>query len=674
MPREGRAPLIALDAEPGGFTLSVDGHRVFSHSERRPCAELGVSRAAEGGKRGAAPWEGGIKWTPLRRFRVEEAAPGSAVVDFEGRLRLSARHSDGILRLTLERPRDRYDRFRFRLAAVPGEAILGCGERFGPLDLKGRSVPLWVEDRGGARELCPLPIPANLKRNPRRIRSTYLPLPCFVSTDRYWVFADTDSFARFDFRSSRQTVLEFRKTPREISLGRGGSAAETVSSLACRVGRPPPIPPWTRKGAILGVGGGAGEVLRKLDAARTAGAPVAAVWVRDWCGARDTRQGLQPRWNWEADPDLYPDLTGFIASLRSEGVRFLGYVNPFLASEGNLCAEARERGLLVRSPGGGEYRFGAGSQTAVMPDLTNPRAFRWVKDVLRSRMIDPGMSGWLADLGECLPDDAVLHSGEKAQDLHNLWPVLWARAGREAIEEAGASGEIAFFQRSGWAGSSTLASGFWAGVQLSDFSDAAGLSSVVPAGLSAGLSGAGFWHFDAGGCVSGAFGARKPECLERWFEMAAFSPVFRTQEGNKPLSDCQYWTDPACLRHFVRMAGIFAALEPYHAAAARECSEAGLPPIRHLWTHYEEDPEVRFLDHQYLYGRDLLVCPVFRKGQELKDSWLPPDRWVHFWTSRTFRGGPVSLEAPLGYPLVFYREESRFAPLFDSIRRTARRP
>ncbi|HOX13235.1 MAG TPA: hypothetical protein PLB56_10030, partial [Spirochaetales bacterium] len=317
--------MIALDAEPGGFTLSVDGHRVFSHSERRPCAELGVSRTAEGGKRGAAPWEGGIKWTPLRRFRAEEAAPGSAVIDFEGRLRLSARHADGILRLTLERPRDRYDRFRFRLAAVPGEAILGCGERFGPLDLKGRSVPLWVEDRGGARELCPLPIPANLKRNPRRIRSTYLPLPCFVSTDRYWVFADTDSFARFDFRSSRQTVLEFRKTPREISLGRGGSAAETVSSLACRVGRPPPIPPWTRKGAILGVGGGAGEVLRKLDAARTAGAPVAAVWVRDWCGARDTRQGLQPRWNWEADPDLYPDLPGFIASLRSEGVRFLGY-------------------------------------------------------------------------------------------------------------------------------------------------------------------------------------------------------------------------------------------------------------------------------------------------------------------------------------------------------------
>lgn len=665
--------MIVLETGPEGFSLSMEGHRVIVHSERRPCVELGTGEDARSGRNGSVRRDGRIRYLPLRKFRIEESSPTRAIVDFEGRLRLDARLAGGVLRLGFERSADRYDRFRLRLAAVPGEAVFGCGERFGRLDLKGRSVALRVEDRGSRRQFCPIPLPGTLKRNGRRIDSTYLPLPCFVSTERYWVFADTSSYARFDFRSSRQTVLEFRRTPREIAVGRGGSAAETAASLAYHAGRPPPVPGWTRTGVILGVGGGASEVLRKLNAAREAGVPVCAVWVRDWCGFRNTRQGFHVYWNWEPDEGLYPDLPGFISRLRSEGVRFLGYINPYLAADGGLFPEVRDRGLLVRSPAGGEYRFGAGPYASAMPDLTNPQAFRWVKDTLRARMIGPGMSGWLLDFGEELPDDAVLHSGAKPRDLRNLWPVLWARACREAIREAGASEEIAFFQRSGWAGSPALVSGFWAGTQIADFSDAAGISSVVPAGLSAGLSGAGFWHFDAGGCVSGSFGSRNPECLKRWFEMAAFSPIFRTQEGIRPLADSQYWTDSSCLRHFARMAGIFAALAPYHEAAARECSEAGLPPVRHLWIHYEEDPEVRFLDHQYLYGRDLLVCPVFRKGQEVKDAWLPPDRWVHFWTSRVFRGGPVSLDAPLGYPLVFYRESSRFAPLFDTIRRTARR-
>ena len=666
--------MIALETGPEGFTVSVDGRTIFSHSHRRPCVELGASRPEERSRRGTPPREGRIPFLPLRRYRIEESGDSCLVIDFEGRLRVSARIAGGALRLAFKRPLDRYDRFRFRLEAVPGESIFGCGERFGALDLKGRDIPLWVEDRGGGRELCPPPLSGNPARISRRNRSTCLPLPCFVSTERYWVFADTSSYARFDFRSSRHTVLEFRRMPKELVVGLGGSAADTVSALTCHAGKPRAIPAWTRKGAVLGVGGGTDEVLRKLDAARGAGAPVAAVWVRDWCGGRYTRQGFQASFGWEADEELYPDLPGFISRLRGEGIRFLGYLTPFLAADGNLYAEARDRGFLVRSPGGGEYRFGTASRPAGMADLTNPRALRWIKDALRVRMIDPGMSGWLADFGECLPDDAVLHSGEKAPDLHNLWPVLWARTNREALEEAGGAEEVAVFFRSGWAGSPALASGFWAGTQSADFSDSDGMSSVVPAGLSAGLSGAGFWHFDAGGCASGAFGSRKPECLMRWFEMAAFSPLFRTQEGNKPLSNTQYWTDPVCLRHFARLAGVFAALEPYHASTAKECSDAGLPPVRHLWLHYEEDPEVRFLDHQYLYGRDLLVSPVFRKGQELKEAWLPPDRWVHFWTSRTFRGGPVSLEAPLGYPLVFYREESRFASLFDSIRRTARRP
>jgi len=119
------------------------------------------------------------------------------------------------------------------------------------------------------------------------------------------------------------------------------------------------------------------------------------------------------------------------------------------------------------------------------------------------------------------------------------------------------------------------------------------------------------------------------------------------------------------------MTEIYASLEPYHEAVAREYVDAGLPPLRHLWTHYEKDPEVRGIEYQYMYGRDILVAPVLKRGKILQKAYLPQDRWIHFWSSRSFRGGTVILEAPLGYPVVFYREESKYAALFDSIRRNA---
>ena len=667
--------MITLETGSEGFTLSVDGHGVFSHSVRRPCVELGETRRPRGGSRKTGTsLEKKVRFLPLRAYRIEESTPNSVVVDFEGRLRLSAKLSGSKLRLSFSRPGDRFERLRFRLAAVPGESIFGCGERYGPLNLKGSLVSLWVDDGGSGREFFTLSPAAGARPGSRGRRPTCLPLPSFVSTQRYWVHADSPAPARFDFRAARSTVLEFRQVPKEIAVGWAGSAAETAAGLSCHAGRPPAIPAWTRRGAVLGLGGGIAEVRRKLDIAREAGVPVAAVWVEDWCGRCASRHGIHAYFSWTADAELYPDLPAAIATLRAEGVRFLGHISPFLAADGSLYAEAHDRGFCVRTAEGADYLASVDAGTAALMDLTNPRAVRWIKDLIRGRMIDAGMSGWLADSGVCLPDDAVLHSGERPRDLHNLWPVLWARINREIIEEAGRADEIAVFLRSGWAGSSSLASGFWADARRADFSDANGISSLIPAGLSAGLSGAGFWHFDVGGSASRVFGSRKSECLKRWFEIGAFSPVFRTHEGGRPKADSQYWTDLCCLRHFARMTGIFAALEPYHAIVARECSEAGLAPVRHLWMHYEQDPQACLASHQYLYGRDLLVAPVFRKGQVLKEAWLPPDRWVHFWTSRTFRGGSVILEAPLGYPLVFYREESRFAPLFDSIRRTARKP
>jgi alpha-glucosidase len=89
--------------------------------------------------------------------------------------------------------------------------------------------------------------------------------------------------------------------------------------------------------------------------------------------------------------------------------------------------------------------------------------------------------------------------------------------------------------------------------------------------------------------------------------------------------------------------------------------------------HYEGDSQAQRLSCQYLYGRDLMIAPVLSPRAALTELYLPEDEWVHLWSSRGFRGGYVAVESPQGYPAVFYRAASPFAPLFDALRRTAKR-
>jgi alpha-glucosidase len=652
--------MISIEAGAEGFTLSADGRRVLSHTRKRPCIELGRSENLVRQSRGSFRLRRRrTDSEALKSYKVVEASADLAIVDFEGKLRVAARWSEGRLRLSFSQFDSRVDFFRLRLAAWPDERIFGCGERFDALDLKLSRVKLWVHRKGLGRGREFLSILAR-SRSPGgagRWRSP-CPVPAFVSTKDYWCAIDCPAYMILDFRRNL-TIVESWAVPREIVMGFQAEASAAVADMASVYGRPPVPPYWTFEGACLGVLGGREALERKLGTVLEAGAKVSAVFAQDW------REG-----------GLYPDLGGLVAALRSRGIRFIGYLSPLLDVRGDLYAEASRERLCIKDSEGRDYLIepppGTSASPLAMLDFTKDEAGAWMKDFIRRELLGIGMSGWMADSGEYLPADAVLASGEDARLAHNRWPVFWARINREAFEESGRAGDLLFFLRSGWLGSSRYATAFWAGDQLADFSRD-GLAGLVPAALSLGLSGGGFWHSDTGGslCLAGA--RRRPECLARWMEMSAFTPFFRGREGSRPKDSAQFWSDPASLSLFARLSDIYAALKPYHLAVAAEQAELGLPPIRHPWMHYERDPLAQRLCRQYLYGRDLMVAPALAPGIQLTEAYLPEDEWVHLWSSRVFRSGRVAVESPLGYPAVFYRSASPFASLFDALRRTSRR-
>lgn len=657
-----------------GFAISFKGRVVLRHSEGNAALSYGSGRGSYRMSHGNFRISDRLKRrNPCSRFSLEHEGEVVRVTFPEADLRLDLAEEEGRLVMRFFGADPEVNRLWLRLEATPREHIYGCGEQYSRLDLKGSRVPLWVAEQGVGRGHDLVTMLSNLHSNAGGAwHTTYFPMPTWVSSENWYCSCEISGYARFDFRQGESTWLEFWEIPSRLTIGVEEDPVTTLGSLSRFLGRQPALPDWAHDGVWLGVQGGRETIEKKLGDAVGAGVPVAALWVQDWEGRRETSFGRQLLWDWVFDAESYPDLPQQIDDLRKRGVRFLGYINPFLALEGRLYREASERGLCVKNREGQDYRIVVTTFPAALLDLTNPETVSWIKEIIKKNMIGIGLSGWMADYGEYLPTDAVLHSGEPAESVHNRYPSLWARVNREAVEEAGKLGEVFFFMRAGYLGSARYSTGYWAGDQLSDFSRHDGLPSVIPAALSLGFSSGGIWHGEIGGFTSVLWVKRSDEVFMRWAELAAFSPIMRTHEGNRPDTNRQFNSSSATLAHLARMTKVHTLLKPYHLAVEREYVQTGLPPIRHPYLHYAGDEALHRRQDQYLYGRDMLVAPTIRRGRRRRVLWLPQDRWIHLWSGEVYEGGRHRVEAPIGEPAVFVRAESPFRELFDRCKSAAR--
>ena len=189
----------------------------------------------------------------------------------------------------------------------------------------------------------------------------------------------------------------------------------------------------------------------------------------------------------------------------------------------------------------------------------------------------------------------------------------------------------------------------------------------VCAALSSGLLGNAYHHSDIGGYTSLFGNVRTAELLMRWSEMAAFTAVMRSHEGNRPDQNLQLDQDPQVLAHFARMTRVYRHLAPYIRDLRVEASEDGLPLQRPLFLHHEDDPRTYAEQTQYLFGRDLLVAPVLEAGVSARSVYLPTGAsWIHVWSGETFEGGQsVEIAAPFGQPPVFHRAGADRSDLFQ---------
>ena len=557
---------------------------------------------------------------------------------------------------------DKYDKMWFILPAKEDEGIYGTGEIFTEYNLKGQKATIWVAEHINVKQTTTKMLNnlfgfknANFVRGFNNYES-YYEQPTFISSEKYFYHSDTTSRSVFDFKK-RKTIIQTDKiAPFWISYAEDFESLMT--NLTDIVGRQPELPDWVYDGQILGIQGGTDIMMEKYNKVVAHNGKVNGIWIQDWEGRRVTAVGKQLFWNWEWDKELYPNLDKKIKELNKQGVKVLGYCNPFLAIEKPLYKEATAKGYCVKDNDGNDYLVKITTFPAAMVDLTNPDAYNWIKDIIKKNMIDFGLSGWMADFGEYLPTDSVLFSGENAEYVHNTWPALWAKVNREAVEESGKLGEIMFFTRAGYSGTPKQTLMMWNGDNHPDFSKDFGLPSIVPAMLSLTVCGCGLSHSDIGGYTSIMNLRRNMDVYKRWFEMNAFSPLMRGHEGLNPDINVQFDANDDILEFASKMSRIHAALKPYLKEAVAKNAKEGVGVVRPLFFYYDEK-EAYNNGYEYLLGRDILVAPVMRPKATKRKVYLPDDEWIHLWSQQEYKGGTYVIDAPYGQIPVFVRKNAK---------------
>lgn len=649
------------------------GNFIISNSTRRECKDLNLSSIEHSGDTvtahgGVCAYEVRVKVTFSLSKLIADDQHIEVAVDVVDPI------SSDVIALSLN------------CDAQATEAVYGLGHQYTFLNMKGKTVPIFLSEQGVGRGVQPVTAFFDLLGGGAggNWHTTYTAIPFFFTNHGQGAYLSNTEYAVFDYQLPLTTSLIVNASSIRMWLTPPGTPLQMVQRFTEYSGRmlqhtdAQTVPEWVDSGAILGLEGGRDFVLKAVERCLAVDptAPIAGVWLQDWTGERNfSGPGELPRiglwWNWEVDSSHYPDWEGMIGSLLQRGIRTMTYVNPMVSDiskrgtpyKRNMWQEAMDAGYLVKLANG-EVWTGYGS--AGLVDFTNPAATAWFTAIMKDNMVATNVTGWMADFGEALPLDSVLHADSGtpalATSLHNNYPALWAAVNSNAT--AGHD-DISYFMRSASIQATPYARMYWLGDQLTTWDGFDGLRSVVTATMSASMSGLALTHADVGGYTTLAIPPlldiyRSKELLQRWAEVGAFSLMYRTHPGSQPNADWQVYSDDKTILHFFRLARVFRAWGFYRRELVAEYRASGAPVIRHMMLAFPNHSAVytEDLSGQFLLGDQILVTPVLAPNTSTVSVWLPAQTvWMDVWTNATVHGNDsfIRAAAPIGKPSVYVR-------------------
>lgn len=580
------------------------------------------------------PVDRGQRTVPVRDGRVlapcEWAEPAARMTDLDGPrtvqmdslrvtvrpspLRIAVRAPDRTLvqRLVVDRETGAVD---FRLGDGPVYGLGNGGQRF---DRRGRYYSMDHGHRPGEFQ----------------IYGSRMPVPFLIGTDGWALFFHRPYNGQFDLRNAPGRFLpekdpdspKERSLPMDVFVTNVDTPPEALSAYTSFTGNTPMPPKWAL-GYIQSHRNLAGpeEVLRVARTFREKNLPVDALI---YLGTGFTPDG----WNtghggFTFNPETFPRPQTMLDSLHSMQYKVgLHLTRPPENLHGSLSPEEPPP-----------------------PSDTGHVANYWNRHTETFAM---GVDAWWPDMGENLPPDSRL----ARHYLYRKGP-LAERSNERPLS----------LHRTGFAGMHRYGGWIWSGDVASTWKT---LEEHVQVGINASLSTSPFWGADIGGFYP-TTDEFTGDLYARWFQFGAFTPIFRAHgrvwhtrlpwgwnPGEMgPLELVEYRNGTTSAPDTLALEPDTIALHnpdiepiarrylelryrlmPYLYTAVRQAHDTGLPIMRALWLHYPNDSLALRQDDQYLWGRNMLVAPVVRKGVTTKEVYLPEGAWYDFWTERKRQG------------------------------------
>ncbi len=314
-------------------------------------------------------------------------------------------------------------------------------------------------------------------------------------------------------------------------------------------------------------------------------------------------------------------------------------------------------------------------------DITNPEAVEWFYDEIWGQLIEIGIDGVKIDFCETMPDEYYSYGGTIVDydwydstkivsgTEHHSYPVYFITTFYNRMNELkAATGDMSGFvvlSRGGGIGSQRNPY-LWAGDQVRSFDK---LDDALLAVLNSGLSGVPFMTYDMAGYRydGGNMDNTSLELESAIFSRAVAFTAFTTNiQTHGTVRNAYEMTEQAqeIYRNFVALHG---ELSPYITKYVNIACETGVPVVRHLALHFQDDKNVRSINDQFLLGEGLLVAPIFTE-ETTREVYLPAGEWTNLLTGEVITGGKtVTVEANIGQIPVFLNNSSADAEELASI-------
>jgi alpha-D-xyloside xylohydrolase len=379
----------------------------------------------------------------------------------------------------------------------------------------------------------------------------------------------------------------------------------------------------------------------------------------------------------DLDPKFWPNPSAMNEQLHNMGFETMISVWPRFVPEDRYYDELRQKGWLIHladgTPINGLPYDRAGSDI----DTTNPEAAAWYWKVIRDNILSKGFDSLWADETEpdLPPNGAYFHIGPGTQ-FFNVYPLFHTAALYDGFRKDEPGRRALILSRDAYLGAQRNGAIFWSSDIYPTWDT---LKRQIPTGLDFAASGLTYWSNDTGGWqylpeehhpahtpLLDPSDARAnvggyddyPELYTRWFQYAAFLPIFRAH-GSRPTNEVWSYGSQAepILEKYLHLRY---ELMPYIYSLGYQTWLTGAPFVRALPLDFPNDPKVADLRDEYMFGSAFLVAPVTEQGATSRQVYLPAGAdWYNYWTNEQVMGGQtITVAAPIDTIPLFVRAGS----------------